>query len=96
MPTLAEDVSTFFADLGVSVTWTVGLTAHSSIGLLDSPDAIDGGLLISTEYKLTMEAAEAVGILKGQAIVVDGTSYIVRESPRGIDDGKLVTMELSK
>ncbi len=94
--TEADTLSTFFADLGVPVIWTVGMTDYEAVGLLDTPDSLEGSLIISTEYKLTMKAVDAASITRGQALTVDGVAYTIREAPRKIDDGSFVTMELNK
>lgn len=94
-----EDASldAFFADMGVPVTWTdTSALAHSETGLLDKPDQIDGSVIISTEYLLTLKASVSLTLIRGTQVTVGGVVYIVRESPRFMDDGALVQMELTK
>lgn len=93
----AEDLDALFEEpFTVAVAWTVSSTDYTAQGLLDEPDLIDGGILMSTEYVLTMKATEASTIRRGQSLTIDGVSYSVRENPRKLSDGKLVRMELSK
>ncbi len=91
-----EPLAALFTDFGVTCTWTVSAVNYSATGLLDMPAETDGALIISNEYSLTLIASEATSLARGQAIVVDGVNYTLREGPRKIDDGKLVKMELSK
>ncbi len=89
-----EDLNALFGDLAVPVTWSS--PDVETMGLLDSPDLTDGSLVMSTEYKLTMVASVAASLPRGKILIVDGEQYTIREAPRKIEDGKLVTMELSK
>ncbi len=92
-----DDLSFMFTDFGVPVTWTdADDEDHETIGLLDIPSEIDGGNILSNEYRLTLKTTDIATITRNLAIVVNGEAYTIREMPRRIDDGKLVTMELSK
>lgn len=92
--TLTEDLDTFLADFGVAVTFN----SQSYVGVLDMPDQIvGGGLAISTEYSLLVQAADLPesDVDRGDSITVDGSSYIVREYHR-VDDGKFAKIILTK
>lgn len=92
---LTQADAAFLQDMGQAVEWTIGPTSYSFFGLLDEPDQMDGGQIISTEYKLTMLTNEAATLTRGQAITVAGSPYIVREKPRKVDDGIFCKIELS-
>jgi hypothetical protein len=93
---LDSDLDALFSDFGKPVTWSIGPTNYTALGIPDQPDRTDGSSIISTEYSLMMKASDAVSIDRGQAIVVESIPYTVREEPRKLDDGRLVRMELSK
>jgi hypothetical protein len=86
-----EDLSVFLADFGVSCT--SGTT--SAMGILDMPgQVIADGMVINTDYTLTARTADFGGLLYGDGITVDGSSYQVREV-RKLDDGSMVEILLT-
>lgn len=89
---LTEDLGSFFVDFGVSCT----AGEVTGRGILDMPgEVIAGGMVLSTDYSLTAEAADFGNLTHGDSITVDSVAYTVREV-RPISDGKLVEIALQK
>ena len=87
-----EDLSIFLEDFGVSCT----AGAVSALGILDMPtQVLAGDQILSTDYTLTAKASDFGNLLYGDAIIVAGVAYTVREA-RLIDDGALVELGLQK
>lgn len=79
-------------DFGVAVVWG----EVEGLGLLDSPEELAAaGVVISCEYGLRVRTDEFGAITEGAEITVDGDAYTVR-TPRKIEDGKFMVLELSK
>ncbi len=89
---LSENLDVFLADFGVTVT--DGTT--TTTGVLDMPsEVIAGGMVITTDYSLTVKASVYPNLKYGDALTVDGAAYTVREV-RAQDDGKFSIVYLSK
>jgi hypothetical protein len=89
---LVEDLSVFFNEFGVPVS----KGAVTGVGILDTPTIVTGdGMVLSSEYQVTLQSSVFGVPLYGDAMTVDGTAYVVREA-RLIDDGKFVQVLLSK
>jgi hypothetical protein len=89
---LNEDLTIFFQDFGVSCT----AGAVTALGILDMPgQVLAGGMVLSTDYTLTVRTADFGGLLYGDGITVDGVNYQVREA-RKLDDGAFTELMLSK
>jgi hypothetical protein len=89
---LTEDLDLFFADFGVPVS-TGALTGF---GVLDMPSqVVADGMVLTTDYKLTVKTSAFGGLLYGDAITVDGINYQVREAMK-VDDGKFTDLYLTK
>lgn len=89
---LTEDLGSFFTDFGVDCT----AGAVTAKAILDMPsEIIADGMVLSTDYTLTAEAADFGNLLRGASITVDSVAYTVRET-RLISDGKLVEIALQK
>ena len=89
---LNEDLTVFLSDFGV--TCTSG--AVTALGLLDMPSQVlAGDMVLSTDYTLTARSADFGGLYYGDAVVVDGINYQVREV-RQIDDGAFCEIGLTK
>jgi hypothetical protein len=89
---LSENLDAFLADFGVTVT--DGTTATT--GVLDMPsEVIAGGMVITTDYALTIKSSVYPNLKYADALTVDGGSYTVREV-RAQDDGKFSIVYLSK
>lgn len=87
-----ESLDAFLADFGVAVT--DGSTATT--GVLDMPsEVIAGGMVITTDYALTIKSSVYPNLKYGDALTVDSVSYTVREV-RAQDDGKFSIVYLSK
>lgn len=89
---LSENLDAFLADFGVPVT--NGMT--TTTGVLDMPsEVIAGGMVITTDYALTVKSSVYPDIKYGDALTVNGAAYTVREV-RAQDDGKFSIVYLSK
>lgn len=89
---LSENLDAFLGDFGVTVTKGTVTT----YGVLDMPsEVIAGGMVITTDYALTIKSNAFASLQYGDALTVDGAAYTVREV-RAQDDGKFSTVYLSK
>lgn len=89
---ISESLDVFLADFGVAVT--DGVTATT--GILDMPsEVIAGGMVITTDYSLTLKASVYPALKYGDALTVSGVAYTVREV-RLTDDGVFATVYLQK
>lgn len=89
---LSENLDVFLADFGVTVT----NGAVTTTGVLDMPsEVIAGGMVITTDYALTVKSSAFPGLGYGDALTVAGAAYTVREV-RAQDDGQFSTVYLSK
>ncbi len=89
-----ESPDTFLDDFGVPCS--KGTTNFQ--GILNEPDQVFdlGGVPVqSTEYTLTYRTA-SVGLVKGDAVTVDGVGFVVRRPPDRIDDGAFSITRLTK
>lgn len=94
---MIEDLEGFLTDMGVSVIWEIDEeTTVEALGIFDMPDSLQAdGLVMSTEYTLTVIAAEFPGLRVDEVIEVDGNEYYVRDV-RKVDDGKFFKVRLSE
>lgn len=89
---LSENLDVFLADFGVTVT----KGAVTTKGVLDMPsEVIAGGMVITTDYSLTVKSSALPGLQYGDALTVAGAAYTVREV-RAQDDGQFSIVYLSK
>lgn len=89
---LTENLDGFLADFGVTVTNGVTTTT----GVLDMPsEVIAGGMVITTDYSLTIKASVYPTLKYNDALTVNGVAYTVREV-RLQDDGAFATVYLQK
>lgn len=89
---LTEDLSLFLSDFGVTVT----SGAVSGMGILDMPSQIVAdGMVLTTDYKLTVRTSEFGGLIYGAGVTVDGVNYQVREAMK-IDDGQFTELMLTR
>ena len=89
---LTENLDGSLADFGVTVT--NGVTATT--GVLDMPsEVIAGGMVITTDYSLTVKASVYPNLKYADTLTVDGAAYTVREVCAQ-DDGKFAIVYLSK
>lgn len=89
---VTENLDAFLQDFGVSVV----LGSVSGLGVLDMPDqVVGGGLVQSTDYSLICKTADFGGATLGDAILVDGLAYEVRDVNK-IDDGRFCRLSLSR
>lgn len=89
---LTETLDVFLADFGVSVT--NGVT--STTGVLDMPsEIIAGGMVITTDYALTIKASVYPNLKHGDSLTVNGAAYTVREV-RLQDDGAFAVVYMNK
>lgn len=89
---LSENLDAFLGDFGVTVTNGTVTTK----GVLDMPsEVIAGGMVITTDYALTVKSSAFPGLQYGDALTVNGAAYTVREV-RAQDDGQFSIVYLSK
>lgn len=89
---VSENLDAFLADFGVPVT--NGVTATT--GVLDMPsEVIAGGMVITTDFMLTIKASVYPNLKYSDALTVNGVPYTVREV-RLQDDGSFATVYLAK
>jgi len=82
----------FLADFGVTVT----SGAVSGMGILDMPSQIVAdGMVLTTDYRLTVRTSEFGGLIYGAAVTADGVNYQVREAMK-IDDGQFTELMLTR
>lgn len=82
----------FLADFGVTVT----SGAVSGLGILDMPSQIVAdGMVLTTDYRLTVRTSEFGGLIYGAPVTVDGVNYQVREAMK-IDDGQFTELMLTR
>lgn len=87
-----DDLGYAFADFGL----TVQGPSYSGQGILDMPDQIIGeGIMISTDYVLTVKSADFSAAKNGHTLIINGVNYKVRDM-RKVDDGALSKITLSK
>jgi hypothetical protein len=87
-----EDLDLFLADFGVEVT-AGGVTG---IGILDMPsEIVADGVVLTTDYKVTVKTSEFGGLLYGAPVTVDGVNYQVREAMK-VDDGSFTELMLTR
>lgn len=89
---ITDSPAVFLNDFGVPVT--DGATTGK--GILDMPgEIIAGGMVLTTDYQLTVRASEFGNKLYGDALTVNGVNYTVKEC-RLMDDGAFAQIFLSK
>lgn len=87
-----EDLGLFLEDFGVTCT-SGAVTAK---GILDMPSqVVADGMVLTTDYKVTVRTADFGGLLYGAPITVDGVNYQVREAMK-IDDGMFTDLMLTR
>lgn len=87
-----EDLGLFFADFGVDATWG---SLSTKVIIDAATEDLLGGRVLSTDYVLTLPAAEFPGIAKDAQITVGAVTYRVREV-RLIDDGAVKELSATK
>jgi hypothetical protein len=81
---LAEDLSVFLADFGVS--FTAG--AVSGVGILDKESELElGGEYLAIDEILTAETSLVGDLAYGDDLVIGTQNYKVAHQPRRFDDG---------
>lgn len=87
-----QETDVFLREFGQPVSWG----RFSGLGILDMPsEIIAGGMVLTTDYQLTVKTSDFPGIDAGQEVKVGSQSYYVREA-RLMDDGLFTTIYLSK
>jgi hypothetical protein len=87
-----EELDLFLSDFGVPVS----AGAVTGVGVLDMPSqVVADGMVLTTDYKLTVRTSVFGGLLYGDGITVDGVNYQVREAMK-VDDGKFTELMLTK
>lgn len=89
---ITEDLDLFLGDFGVPVT----SGAITGMGILDMPSqVVADGMVLTTDYKLTVKTSQFGGLLYGDGVTVDGVNYQVREAMK-VDDGRFTELMLTK
>ena len=87
-----EDLDIFLADFGVTVTNGI----VTGVGVLDMPsEIVADGVVLTTDYKVTVKTSDFGGLLYGDGVTVNGVNYTVRNSML-IDDGSFTELSLMK
>ena len=90
---LTESLATFLDDFGVTVT-SGSVTA---LGILDTPtDEVLGGMVLSSDYQLTVRTSELGAVQDGATVTVGGVAYTARRDAMPISDGTFSVLHLSK
>lgn len=88
--TIDTDLDLFFSFGASSVT----AGAVSGLGLLMMPgEIIADGMVLTTDYELTVKTSEFGNLQYGTGIVVDAVPYTVR-NVKPIDDGRLSVVQM--
>ena len=87
-----EDINTFFGDFSENVFYD----NETYKGILEQPDElIADGVVLTTDYELTVKTADLGTIAFDTQIEVSNVKYKVR-NVRKIDDGTLCKISLTK
>lgn len=87
-----ENLDLFLSDFGVAVS----SGATTGMGIFDMPSqVVADGMVLTTDYKLTVKSADFGGLLYGDSVTVDGANYQVREAMK-VDDGRFTELYLTK
>lgn len=87
-----DDLDIFLADFGVTVTNGI----VTGVGVLDMPsEMIADGVVLTTDYKLTVKTSDFGGLLYGDGLTVNGVNYTVRNAML-VDDGSFTELSLMK
>jgi hypothetical protein len=87
-----ENLDLFLDDFGVAVS----SGATTGRGILDMPgQVIADGMVVTTDYRLTVRTSVFGGLLYGAGVTVDGVNYQVREALK-IDDGQFTELMLTR
>ena len=86
----SEDLDLFLADFGVAVV----SGAVTGLGILDMPsEIVADGVVLTTDYKVTVKTSQFGGLIYGAGVTVDGVNYQVREAMK-VDDGSFTELML--
>ena len=88
----SEDLDLFLADFGVAVV----SGAVTGLGILDMPsEIVADGVVLTTDYKVTVKTSQFGGLIYGAGVTVDGVNYQVREAMK-VDDGSFTELMLTR
>ena len=87
-----DSLDLFLQDFGVPV-----ISGNvTGLGILDMPGQIVAdGMVVNTDYRLTVRTDQFGGLLYGDAVTVNGILYEVREALM-LDDGSFTDLMLAK
>jgi hypothetical protein len=85
-----ENLDAFLADFGVVATYNT----ESAKVILDSPDQIISGMVVSTEYMMTCKSTSFVSMKVGDTLTVNGKNFKAG-SAQMIDDGAFTKRNLN-
>ncbi len=99
----SEDAGTFLADFGSAARWTPSGGGAEIEGLVifdQASEVVDGGEVISVEFKATFVTSAWPGLKRDEVIVIDaeggGFSYRLRNKPQTVEDGVFSFVGLSR
>nr|WP_316642879.1 hypothetical protein [uncultured Roseateles sp.] len=99
----ADDAATYLEDLGSPVTWqpSVGGPVVAGLMIFDQPgQEMDGGRVITREYKVTFATATWPGLKRDEVLTIGGegggSNYKLRTDPLPAEDGVFSAAPLSK
>jgi hypothetical protein len=100
---LASDLGTVFLNTGefsVSATYTpTGGNATTVKLIFDNPDLrfdpVSGVAFEGSEVKAHAKRSDFSAAVKGEPVVVSGTTYYIREIKNGLDSGGITELGLS-
>lgn len=88
----SEDLDLFLTDFGVAVV----SGAVAGLGILDMPsEIVADGVVLTTDYKVTVKTSQFGGLIYGAGVTVDGINYQVREAMK-VDDGSFTELMLTR
>ena len=93
-----ENLTAFFSDFAVSATFTPKTGGDETANvILDAPSQVMfGGDMIGTDYIIRYAATDLPNIVRGCRGVIGGVTYVVREAPQVVDDGKIKIAKLGR
>ncbi|QOR55187.1 MAG: hypothetical protein SHS37scaffold296_4 [Burkholderiales phage 68_11] len=98
----SEDADTFLADFGSPARWTPSGGGAEIAGLVifdQAGEIVDGGEIISVEFKATFVTTTWPGLKRDEVMVIDGegggSRYRLRTKPQTVEDGVFSFVGLS-
>ncbi len=91
--TFGVDLPAFFSDFAVTATWG----SETASVILDRPDELMlGNDVLAGNVQMIWQSGELVGIAEGDAVVIDGDTWELRETPAAAADGVVLRVSVRK